>query len=159
MPYEITHRITGKCYYGGALKGDLLSELMWKKIVTEGFDNDWGFEDAIVVADGSGSMYSNVSGSSTDIAIEICNALAIYFAEQLQGVFHNKAITFSGHPQFIDLKEGTSLKDKLEIMYAHDEVANTKIEAVFDLLLEMAKSKNVPRGIAKAGACDFRHGI
>lgn len=79
------------------------------------------------------------------MAIEICNALAIYFAEQLKGVFHNKAITFSERPQFIDLKDNTSLKDKLEIMFSHCEVANTNIEAVFDLILEMAKSKEVPR--------------
>lgn len=145
MPYEIVHRITKSGYYGGALKGDLLAELMWKKIVSEGFNNEWGLEDAIVVADGSGSMYVNASGSSSVTAIEICNSLAIYFAEQLKGVFHNKAITFSGNPQFIDFKDNTSLKDKLEIMYAHNEVANTNIEAVFDLILEMAKCKNVPR--------------
>ncbi len=145
MPYEIVHRITGGSSYGRGLKGNLLSELMWKKIVNEGFKNDWGFEDAIVVADGSGSMFQNASGSSSVMAIEICNSLAIYFAEQLKGVFHNKAITFSGRPQFIDLKENTSLKDKLEIMFAHDEVANTNIEAVFDLILEMAKCNDVPR--------------
>lgn len=145
MPYEIVQRITRGSCYGEGLKGDLLSELMWKKILNEGFKNDWGFEDAIVVADGSGSMFSTASGSSTVLAIEICNSLAIYFAEQLKGVFHNKAITFSEHPQFIDLKENTSLKDKLEIMFAHDEVANTNIQAVFDLILDMAKCKNVPR--------------
>lgn len=145
MPYEITHRITGDRPYGRGFKGDLLSELMWKKIVAEGFKNDWGFEDAIVVADGSGSMFTFATGSSSVMAIEICNSLAIYFAEQLQGVFHNKAITFSGHPQFIDLKDDTSLKDKLEIMYAHNECANTNIEAVFDLILDMAMSNDVPK--------------
>ena len=145
MPYEIVHRITKGDSYCYGLEGDLLSELMWKKIVSEGFKNEWGLEDAIVVADGSGSMYSLASGSSSVSAIEICNSLAIYFAEQLKGVFHNKAITFSERPQFIDLKENTSLKDKLEIMFSHDEVANTNIEAVFDLILEMAKCKNVPR--------------
>lgn len=30
-------------------------------------------------------------------------------------------------------------------MYAHDEVANTNIEAVFELILDMAKCKEVPR--------------
>lgn len=141
--YEIVHRITKGDCYGRALKGDLLSELMWKKIVTEGFKNEWGLDDAIVVADGSGSMYSYASGSSSVMAIEICNALAIYFAEQLKGVFHNKAITFSERPKFIDLRDNTSLKDKLEIMFSHCEVANTNIEAVFDLILDMAKCKKV----------------
>ena len=145
MPYEIVHRITGKSSYYRVLQGDLLSELMWKKIVREGFQNDWGFEDAIVVADGSGSMFQMASGSSSVMAIEICNSLAIYFAEQLHGVFHNKAITFSDRPRFIDLKERTSLKDKLEIMFAHNEMSNTNIEAVFDLLLAMAECENVPR--------------
>jgi hypothetical protein len=144
MPYEIVHRITSSCHYGCGLKDDLLAELMWKKIVSEGFRNDWGFVDAIVVADGSGSMFSHASGNTSVKAIDICNSLAIYFSEQLKGVFHNKAITFSGHPQFIDLNAET-LKDKLEIMFAHDEVANTNIEAVFDLILEMAKERNVPR--------------
>jgi hypothetical protein len=146
MPYEIVHRITGSdCCYCGALKDNLLAELMWKKIVSEGFENDWGLEDAIVVADGSGSMFAHASGSSSIRAIEVCNSLAIYFAEQLPGVFHNKAITFSEHPQFIDLKDNTSLKDKLEIMYAHDEVANTNIEAVFEMILGMALDNNIPR--------------
>lgn len=145
MPYEIVHRITGKSSYYRVLQGDLLSELMWKKIVREGFQNDWGFEDAIVVADGSGSMFQMASGSSSVMAIEICNSLAIYFAGQLHGVFHNKAITFSDRPRFIDLKEHTSLKDKLEIMFAHNEMSNTNIEAVFDLLLAMAECEDVPR--------------
>ena len=44
-------------YYCPGFKGDLLSELMWKKIVEEGFKNEWDLDDAIVVTDGSGSMY------------------------------------------------------------------------------------------------------
>lgn len=145
MPYEIVHRFMKNAPCGAGLKDDLLAELMWKKILADGFANDWGLEDAIVVADGSGSMFSFASGSSSVSAIEVCNSLAIYFAEQLKGVFHNKAITFSEHPQFIDLKDNTSLKDKMEIMFAHDEVANTNIEAVFNLILDMAKSREVPR--------------
>lgn len=145
MPYEIVHRITRRSFYGMGMKDDLLSELMWERIMKDGFENDWGFEDAIVVADGSGSMFQLASKGSSVTAIEICNSLAIYFAGQLKGVFKNKAITFSEHPQFIDLKENTSLKDKLEIIYAHDEIANTNIEAVFDLILDMAKCKSVPR--------------
>lgn len=147
MPYEIVHRAMStrqSCWYGGALQEDLLAELMWQKIREEGFQNDWGLEDCIVVADGSGSMYTNVTGNTTIQAIEVCNSLAIYFAEQLKGVFHNKAITFSGSPRFIDLEPGKSLKEKLEIMLAHCEVANTNIEAVFDMLLAMAVSNQVP---------------
>lgn len=144
MPYEIVHRVMGDGYGLTALKDDLLAELMWQKIAEEGFRNEWGLENCIVVADGSGSMYSTVTGSTNIRAIEVCDSLAIYFAEQLQGVFHNKAITFSGRPKFIDLEQGNNLKEKLEIMLAHNEVANTNIEAVFDMLLSMAVSNQVP---------------
>lgn len=144
MPYEIVHRMSGRGDFGYEVKDDLLGELMWKKIVNEGFCNEWGIEDAIVVADGSGSMYSYASGNTSVKAIEIANSLAIYFAEQLKGIYHNKAISFSERPRLIDLKENTSLKDKLEIMYSYSEIANTNIEAVFDMLLKMAISNEVP---------------
>ena len=145
MPYEVIHRfLKGKYFLSSALKDDLLAELMWKNIVEQGFENEWGFDDCIVVADGSASMFANVSGSTSVTAMEVCSSLAIYFAEQLNGVFHNKAITFSARPQFIDLEKGRSLKEKLEIMLAHNEVANTNIEAVFDMLLNMAISNEVP---------------
>lgn len=144
MPYEVVHRfMKGNYYNGSSLKDDVLAELMWKNIVEQGFQNEWGFDDCIVVADGSGSMYMNASGSTSVTAIEICNSLAIYFAEQLKGVFHNKAITFSARPQFINLEKGKSLKEKLEIMLSHNECANTNIEAVFDMLLNMAISDEV----------------
>ncbi|MBR4419968.1 MAG: small multi-drug export protein, partial [Clostridia bacterium] len=39
---------------------------------------------------------------------------------KIEGVFHNKAITFSARPQFIDLAKGENLKEKLEIMLAYD---------------------------------------
>ena len=117
---------------------------MWDQICKEGFQNYWGLEDCIVVADGSGSMYGTASGSTSIMAIEICDALAIYFAEQLKGVFHNKAITFSSRPRLIDLDKGKNLKEKLKIMLACNEVANTNIEAVFDMLLDMALSNEVP---------------
>ncbi len=147
MPYEIVHKMMDNRLFRVKqnVVEQLLAEIMWKKLLENGFKNDWGLEQCIVVADGSGSMFKNVSGETSVQAIEVCNSLAIYFAEQLSGVFHNKAITFSARPQFIDLSKGESLKEKLEIMLAHNEVANTNIEAVFMMLLEMAMDNHVPR--------------
>lgn len=143
QPHEIIHRfMRANRQYG--IKDDLLGELMWQKITEEGLKNNWGLKECIVVADGSYSMYSPVSGGKGVTAIEVCNALAIYFAGSLEGIFHDKAITFSMHPQFIELDKGHSLKEKLEIMLAHNECANTNIEAVFDLLLWMSVSNKVP---------------
>ena len=144
MPCEVVHRFLKGQYCGCTLKDDIFAELMWEQLVRQGFQNEWGLKDCIVVADGSGSMYNYAGGSSGFMAIEICDALAIYFAEQLRGIFHNKVITFSGHPRFIDLEKGKTLKEKLEIMLAYNEIANTNVEAVFDLLLNLAVSGNVP---------------
>ena len=147
MPYEIVHRyFMGSSGWTGyaSLRENMLAELMWQKLLQDGFQNDWGLEDCIVVADGSGSMYSQVSGAGSVMAIEICHSLAIYFAAQLKGIFHDMAISFSESPQLIDLSQGDSLKSRLEIMRAYDEVANTNIQAVFQLLLDMAVSRQVP---------------
>ena len=144
MPYEIVHKMTEGGFKGNPTN-ELLAEIMWKKLLENGFQNDWGFENCIVVADGSGSMFTEVSNRISVQAIEVCNSLAIYFAEQLSGIFHNKAITFSARPQFIDLAKGANLREKLDIMLAHGEIANTNIEAVFMMLLEMAKSHHVPK--------------
>ena len=147
MPYEIVHRFVKERFFSKGLKDDLTAELMWKCIREQEFENEWGLEDCIVVADGSGSMYQQASGTSSVMAIEICMSLAIYFSEQLKGIFHNKAITFSATPQFIDLEKGDGIKEKIEIMSAYNEVANTNIEAVFDLLLAVAMDNNVPQEI------------
>lgn len=58
-----------------------------EKIIEDGFKNEWGFEDAIVVADGSGSMYAKASGSSSVLAIEICNSLCDLFCRAAQRCF------------------------------------------------------------------------
>lgn len=150
MPYEIVYKILkNRTMFGEKVNSNLgeqlLAEIMWQKLLEKGFKNDWGLEQCIVVADGSGSMFTKASEKTNVRAIDVCNSLAIYFAEQLSGVFHNKAITFSARPQFIDLAKGENLKEKLEIMLAYDEVANTNIEAVFMMLLEMAKDNHVPK--------------
>ena len=86
-------------------------------------------------------MTTRVSGELT--ALEVCNALGIYCAEHCTGPFNNKCITFSANPQYIDMTKAKSLAEKLNIMYKHDEVANTNLEAVFDLVLETATRNNL----------------
>lgn len=105
----------------------------------------------LVVADGSGSMTSNVDPRSGLTAIEVCNALAIYFAERASGAFKNTYITFSSSPSIVNIGNGTLLS-KLRIALAHDECSNTNIEATFDLILETAiknrmKQEDLPKNI------------
>lgn len=117
-------------------------EALWKALpdYTRGLNTS----STIVVADGSGSMTSYVNRMTSSMsALDVSQSLAIYFAEKLNGIFKNKYISFSHHPEYVDLSKATSLIEKLNICYDHDECENTNVEAVFDLLLESAKRYNL----------------
>ena len=113
-------------------KIDSALEGMWKSLP----DMVKGCGNTLVVADGSGSMQTSVGGTRVT-ARNVADALAIYFAERCSGQFKNNYITFSETPQLVNLGTG-SLKSKLEIAHKHNEVANTNIEAVFNLILQTA---------------------
>lgn len=108
-------------------------EGLWKNLPNE--INPKG--STIVVADGSGSMSSRVP--NTQISIwAVAHALATYFAERAVGEFKDKYITFSERPQLVDFSGAKNLYEKFMIAKKHNEVANTNIEAVFDLILTTA---------------------
>ncbi len=100
----------------------------------------------IVVRDGSGSMYSNYGGRNKNATpINVATSLALFFAEQLRGEFENSFITFSELPQLIQIPTfAKTLKSKLNYISTFNECANTNIGAVYELLLKVAKNKNVP---------------
>ena len=136
---------------------DAALEGMWKALPDYIKGNEDG--STIVVADSSGSMTSSVSGTSMTF-MEVAYSLAIYFAERLNGPFKDKTITFSEHPKFLDMSNASSLAEKLEIMYSFSEVANTNIEAVFDLILRTAKDnklsqKDLPSNILIVSDMEF----
>lgn len=137
-PHDIVHTY---CHGGwrGLSKYDAGIEALWKALpnTVDGCGN------TIVVADGSGSMQCPV-GKSGVTALEVANALAIYFAERSSGQFKDKYITFSMRPQLVNLavRDG-SLYNKLAIALQHSECANTNIEAVFDLILDTALRNNM----------------
>lgn len=138
-PYDIVHQYTDTYGWREEVKKyDETLEQLWKNLpnVVD------GSEGTIVVADGSGSMTCAVSAHVS--ALEVANSLAIYFAERCSGEFKNKYITFSEHPQLVNLR-GESLHDALREAYRHDECANTNIEATFDLILDTAVQNKMPQ--------------
>ena len=133
FPYDIVHQ-----YYRASKSYDATIEALWKNLP----DLVQGGGNTIVVADGSGSMRTPV-GNSGVTALEVANSLAIYFAERSSGEFKDKYITFSERPRFVDFSNSKSLRDKILTALRHDEVANTNIEAVFDLILATAINNNL----------------
>ena len=141
FPHDIVHKYTtSDGWWRHKLKSsdDITLEELWKALP----DYVKGAGNTICVADGSGSMTSNV-GTGNVTALDVANALAIYFAERSSGQFKDTYITFSQRPRIVDLSKGKSLREKIEIALRYNEVASTNIEAVFDLILQTAINNNM----------------
>lgn len=156
FPHDIVHKYN-RIYRYGSVKAqdDNTLEALWKALP----DFVQGAGNTICVADGSDSMRVRVGGTDVS-ALEVANALAIYFAERCTGEFHNTYITFSERPQIVNLGQGNSLREKIEIALRHSEVANTNIEAVFNLILQTAlnnemSQEDLPRNILILSDMEF----
>lgn len=93
-----------------------------------------GGEDALVVVDGSGSMYWSAA-QPRPAAVAL--SLGLYFAQRNQGAFRGHFVTFSGRPRLIEVK-GRDLCEQVRYCAGFNECANTNVQAVFDLLLRTA---------------------
>ena len=135
-PYDILvaagltyNRFRGNDHF--TIKDDPVLEEQWKALpnyIKEG-------KNILVMSDTSGSMEA-MNGLPMAISI----SLAIYFAERNMGTYKNLFLTFSEHPEFIQLK-GKTLKEKVECV--ESIVANTDLEAAMDLILKVALDNHV----------------
>lgn len=131
MPYEI---ITP--FFRKNVSDDERKAINATWISQEDFGND---ENTLVVIDGSGSMY----GYGDPMPATVALSLGIYFAERNTGAFKNHFITFSEKPQLVEIK-GEDILDKVRYCHSYNEVANTNIQKVFELILKTAIKNNLP---------------
>ena len=96
-------------------------------------------DNALAVVDTSGSMYWTDTPKPASVAL----SLGLYFAEHNKGHFKNHFIEFSAEPQLIEIK-GDTFADRLRYVASFNKVANTNLEAVFDLILKAAVKNKVP---------------
>ncbi len=96
--------------------------------------------NALAVVDTSGSMYLYDNALPAAVAM----SLGLYFGEHNTGIFHNHFIEFSARPQLIEIK-GKTFAERLEYLCSFDEVADTNVEAVFNLILDAAVRNHVPQ--------------
>jgi hypothetical protein len=138
-PYDIVAPLLGGSFFG---KRAMISEAerlsidaTWK--AQEDFTNG---ENALVVVDGSGSMY----GGTNPMPYAVAMSLGVYFAERNTGKFQNHFITFSESPQLVEIK-GRDIVEKMRYCMDYNEVANTNIQKVFELILGAAVKHSVPQ--------------
>lgn len=156
FPHEIVHKYGNSGWNNTITEYNETLEQLWKALP----DTVNGNGNTIVVADGSGSMTCNVDPHSSVTALDVANALAIYFAEHSSGQFKDKYITFSDHPRLVDFSKAKNLREKLLIAKQHNEMANTNIEAVFNLILTTAvnnrmRQEDMPQNILIISDMEF----
>lgn len=137
LPYEV---IT-PCFEGWSANRRLSESERRAMDVTWNALEDFGTdENVIVVVDGSGSMY----GYRDPVPEAVALSLGIYFAERNRGAFHNHFITFSANPKLVEIK-GRDIVEKVRYCAGFNEVANTNLRGVFELLLKTAVKHRVPQ--------------
>ncbi len=122
-PYELMRKVKDQ--------NDPTVEAMWRNLPNYA-DTE---ENALVVADVSGSMYGT--------PLDVCISLAIYIAERNKGLFQNKFITFSSEPAIEEIK-GQTLYEKYNNLAGANWDMSTNLQSVFTLLLDTAVKNSVP---------------
>ena len=97
-------------------------------------------ENALCVIDGSGSMYWQDNPMPAAVAL----SLGVYFAEHSTGHFRNHFITFSHTPKLVEIR-GRDIVEKIQYCKTFNEVADTNIQAVFELILNAAVRHHLPQ--------------
>lgn len=139
-PYEIVreyfknHQSPVRMLLGGLKDEDASLEVMWNSLpdYTGGVN-----ENAIVVADTSGSMCGDPMLVST--------SLAIYLAERNSGKFHNEFMTFSSEPSFVSLDDCKSLRDKVAKVLDTEWGVTTDVVKVFKEILDVGNRYYLPK--------------
>ena len=144
MPYELIEPYIKYSYYNAGSRSFMrpISEeekaslnAAWNSL--HDFCND---ENALAVIDTSGSMYCTQNPMPASVAL----SLGLYFAEHNRGAFKNHFIEFSAEPRLIEIK-GETFADKLRYVASFNEIGNTNLQSVFELLIRTATKNNIPQ--------------
>ncbi len=116
-------------------------EVLWSLIV----DRASGNGNTLVIRRGSGSMAQLIGQGSNAKMIDAADAMSIYCAERISGVFHNMCLTFSKYPEIIDLSDCDTFAKKINKLGKYIKSYEIDVEATFDLVLDMAVKYNLPQ--------------
>lgn len=125
FPHDIVYEIL---YNGG---GDDVTQAQWDALpnyLPHG-------ENAIVMADVSGSMHGRPMAASI--------GLATYFAQRNTGPLHGLYMTYTSDPHFIHIKDGQSIRDIVHYVMDEGVGYSTNLSAAFDNVLHLAKVNQI----------------
>ena len=161
FPHDVVHKysVDNWVWVPRPHEYDETLEQLWKNL--KGIP---GLKDTLVVRDDSGSMTNYYIDRTKITSLEVATALGIYCAEHCSDAYKNKIISFSKNPKYLDFSDKVSLRDKLDYLYDHSEVANTNIRKVFQLILKTAldnnlKQEDLPKQILIISDMEFDQGV
>ena len=132
-PYDCARKAAKVCHSAMDDPERVAVNKYWENLPDYIGDND--ASNFMCVCDTSGSM---TWGSSEPKPIDVATSLAMYFAERAKGPFHNHYISFASRPQLIRIV-GRDFVEKVQHIRETNLCDNTNLEAVFNLLLSVAK--------------------
>lgn len=140
-PYNLIHNYLDISFMGAHPKDyDKVVEEQWKSL-----PNFVGAgENVVVMADVSSSMYGR--------PLETSVGLALYFAERNIGDYHGLYMTFTDRPHFINVKDGMSLRSRIQQVINTDVGYSTNLEGAFNEVLRVSiqngvKKEDMPKAI------------
>ena len=138
QPHEIVSKYTQPGWWNDSVKDyDETLEQLWKNLPNMSVSN------TLVVHDGSGSMCSPISGQTT--CLDVATALTVYMCDHNTGDWKGKFVTFSSHPEVVDISAEETLHDKLDKISNYKDCSNTNIYATMKLILNTAVNNKIPQ--------------
>lgn len=137
QPHEIVSAYTGRGWWSSVKDYDETLEQLWKNLPNMAVSN------TLVVRDGSGSMCSPISGHTS--CLDVATALTVYMCDHNTGGWKGKFVTFSSHPEVVDISAEETLHDKLDKISNYEDCSNTNIYATMKLILNTAVNNKIPQ--------------
>lgn len=131
-PYDLVARVL----FSRSKDVDEMCTLQWNSLP----NYTGGKGKGIAVIDVSGSM---TCGCCVPSPLCIAISLGLYMAERIEGIFHNKFITFSESPQIVEIV-GETLGEKVSNISMATWGMSTNLILVFKLILNQAILENAP---------------
>jgi hypothetical protein len=140
FPYDV---LKGRIGYG--TRNMSKQELDVIQAQWDALPNYIGDANVLPMVDSSGSMTCSAGGHNSKsglTCLEVAISLGLYFADKNKGKFADCFLTFSRTPKLVNLKG--NINQKIDQMNT-GEVANTNLNAAFDLILKTAVQNKVPQ--------------
>ena len=123
---------------------DIVEKILYRHEDSKVLEAQWNNLPNYVDGDVNAIVMADVSGSMSGRPLATSIGLAMYFAERNKGAYHNLFMTFSGTPEFVELK-GETITDKVRYISRANWNMNTDLELALMKILEVALENRCPQ--------------